>query len=252
MRGTTPDGASEHQPGPAADQHASPASAQATLPGQGYAVLWDVDGVIIDSGEQHRAAWEALAAAERLPFDNTTFWSTFGQRNADVIPTLYGIAGPPERLASIGARKEEMYRALLERGAVALPGARELMRALHAARYRQALGSSAPPENQAVIIRLLDLAPHLDAIVSGEQVAHGKPAPDIYLRAAELVGVPPARCLVIEDAVAGIEAAHAAGMRCLAVRRAGHSDPPGLATADRVVDSLRDVDVALVTEMLHR
>lgn len=224
----------------------------APLPGSGYAVLWDVDGVIIDSGEQHRRAWADLAALEGLPYSDETFWATFGMRNQDVIPRLYQVTGPLERITSLGARKEEQYRALLEREAVALPGARELMHALHAAGFRQALGSSAPPENQAAIIRLLGLAPYLDATVSGEQVAHGKPAPDIYLRAAEEVEVPPACCLVIEDAVAGIEAAHAGGMRCLAVRRAGHADPPGLASADLIVDSLRDVDVAVVLRLLRR
>ena len=186
-----------------------------------YAVLWDVDGVLIDSGEQHRRAWEQLAREEDLPYSDAAFWATFGMRNSDIFPRMFGVSGPPERIVALGDRKEAIYRDLLKQEAVALPGAKELMAALHAAGYRQALGSSAPPANLEVIIQLLGIAPYLDAVVSGEQVARGKPAPDIFLAGAERLGITPAHCLVIEDAPAGVAAAHAGGMRCLAVRRAG-------------------------------
>ncbi len=220
------------------------------MPRLDYGVLWDVDGVLIDSAEQHRKAWQELARVDGLPYSDARFWQTFGMRNADVIPRLYELAGPPERIAALGERKERLYRELLAREAVALPGARELMRALHTAGYRQALGSSAPPENLRLVISLLGLEPWLDGWVSGEQVAHGKPAPDIYLAAAERISASPAHCLVIEDAPAGVAAAHAAGMRCLAVRREGQPDAPGIETADAVVDSLAQVDVALVDRLL--
>ena len=215
-----------------------------------YAVLWDVDGVIIDSAEQHRAAWEELARLEGLPYSDEAFWPTFGMRNADVVPRLYQVAGPPERVAALGERKEAIYRELLAQEAKALPGAKELMAALHAAGYRQALGSSAPPANLEVIIQLLGIAPYLDAVVSGEQVARGKPAPDIFLSGAERLGITPAHCLVIEDAPAGVAAAHAGGMRCLAVRRAGQPDAPGLEAADALVDSLEHASFALVDRLL--
>ena len=213
-------------------------------------VLWDVDGVIIDSAEQHRAAWEELARLEGLPYSDEAFWPTFGMRNADVVPRLYQVEGPPERVAALGERKEAIYRELLTQEAKALPGAKELMAGLHAAGYRQALGSSAPERNIALIVELLGLGQWLEATVSGESVAHGKPAPDIFLAGAERLGVAPERCLVIEDAVAGVQAAHAGGMRCLAVRRAGQPDAPGLDAAEYVADSLTDVDLALVDRLL--
>ncbi|MEO7002250.1 MAG: HAD family phosphatase [Ktedonobacterales bacterium] len=215
-----------------------------------YAVLWDVDGVIIDSAEQHRQAWAALARENGFPFSDAAFWSSFGMRNADAIPLLYGIAGPVERVQALGERKERIYRELLARAATPLPGAKELLAALHAAAYRQALGSSAPPENIRAIIALLGIGRYLEGFISGEQVAHGKPAPDIFLAGAQLLGIAAERCLVIEDAPAGVAAAHAGGMRCLAVRRAGQPDAPGLAAADAIADSLRDVDVALVARLL--
>lgn len=215
-----------------------------------YAVLWDVDGVLIDSGEQHRRAWEQMAREENLPYSDAAFWATFGMRNADIFPRMFNISGPPERIAALADRKEAIYRDLLAREAVALPGAKELLTALHTAGYRQALGSSAPPANLEAIIRLLGIAPLLDAVVSGEEVAHGKPAPDIFLAGASHLGIAPAHCLVIEDAPAGVAAAHAGGMRCLAVRRAGQPDAPGLEAAEVVVDSLEHASLALVDHLL--
>jgi len=215
-----------------------------------YAVLWDVDGVLIDSGEQHRRAWEQLAREEHLPYSDDAFWATFGMRNSDIFPRMFGVSGPPERITALGNRKEAIYRDLLKNEAIALPGAKELLAALHEAGYRQALGSSAPPANLEAIIQLFGIASYLDAVVSGEQVTHGKPAPDIFLAGAKRLGVAPAHCLVIEDAPAGVAAAHAGGMRCLAVRRVGQPDAPGLDTADALVDSLEHASVALVDQLL--
>lgn len=214
-----------------------------------YAVIWDVDGVLIDSAEQHRQSWHAMARENGFRYSDADFWETFGMRNGDIIPRVFGVSDPA-RVAALGERKEAIYRELLERQAAPLPGAVELMAALHAACYRQALGSSAPEENIRAIVRLLEIGPYLDATVSGETVARGKPAPDIFLAAAEKLDVAPARCLVIEDAPAGVAAAHAGGMRALAVRRAGQADAPGLEVAERLVDSLRHVDVAMVDDLL--
>ncbi|HEX8731183.1 MAG TPA: HAD family phosphatase [Ktedonobacterales bacterium] len=216
---------------------------------RGYAALWDVDGVIIDSAEQHRRAWEELAREEGLPYSDQAFWATFGMRNSDSIPLLYGVR-EPERMTALSERKEALYREFVRREAVALPGARELLAALRAAGYHQALGSSAPVANIETIISLLDIGQYLDGFVSGEHVAHGKPAPDIFLAGAALAGVTPARCVVFEDAPAGVAAARAGGMRCVAVRRAGQPDAPGLEAADRLVSSLAELRVADIDHLL--
>jgi beta-phosphoglucomutase len=216
---------------------------------RGYAALWDVDGVIIDSAEQHRRAWEILARDEGLPYSDEAFWASFGMRNSDSIPLLFGVRDPA-RVTALSERKEALYRELLRREATALPGARALLAALHAAGYRQALGSSAPVANIEVIISLLGIGPLLDGFISGEHVAQGKPAPDIFLAGAALVGAAPVRCVVFEDAPAGVAAARAAGMRCIAVRRAGQPDAPGLEAADRIVDSLAEVSIAEIDHLL--
>lgn len=216
-----------------------------------YGVIWDVDGVIIDSADQHRRSWKQMAAEHDLPYSDDAFWASFGMRNADVIPRMFGVHEPSERISALASRKEAIYRQLLAAEATALPGARELMAALHAAGYRQALGSSAPEENIRTIVTLLQLTPFLEATVSGETVTHGKPAPDIFLAAAACLGIEPGYCLVFEDAPAGVAAAHAGGMRCIAVRRAGVPDAPGIEAADYVVDTLRDVDIVLVDRLLN-
>ncbi len=226
-----------------------PHATDATARRHTYAALWDVDGVIIDSAEQHHQAWKELAHAHHLPYSDEAFWASFGMRNVESIPRMFGVTDPA-RVAALSDEKEARYRDLLRAEATALPGARELLAALHAAGYRQALGSSAPVANIETIIDLLDIGPLLDGFVAGDHVENGKPAPDVFLAGAAAVEVEPARCVVFEDAPAGVAAARAAGMRCIAVRRAGQTDAPGIEAADRVVDSLRDVTVSDIDHLL--
>jgi len=207
------------------------------------AVIWDLDGVIIDSADEHRRAWQRLAREEEIKFTDEDFWATFGKRNDDIIAILWGPLSP-EQVQLLRDRKEIYFRDLIRQTAAPLPGSMELMRSLHEAGYLQALASSAPIENIQLISEVLGLERYLTALVSGETVPHGKPAPDIFLKAAQKLHIEPSRSLVIEDAVAGVEAAHAAGMRCIAV--AGNRDLPGLRKAELMVKTLLEVDVKRV------
>ena len=207
------------------------------------AVIWVLDGVIIDSADEHRRAWQRLAREEGIKFTDEDFWATFGKRNDDIIAILWGPLSP-EQVQLLRDRKEIYFRDLIRQTAAPLPGSMELMRSLHEAGYLQALASSAPIENIQLISEVLGLERYLTALVSGETVPHGKPAPDIFLKAAQELHIEPSRSLVIEDAVAGVEAAHAAGMRCIAV--AGNRDLPGLRKAELMVKTLLEVDVKRV------
>ncbi|MBX5449491.1 HAD family hydrolase [Thermogemmatispora sp.] len=213
------------------------------------AVIWDLDGVIIDSAQAHFQAWQRLAHEEGWTLSEEDFRATFGMRNDRIIPLLWGEM-PPERVRVLSERKEAYFREILRQNpeGLALPGALELLAALHEAGIAQALASSTPPENIALISELLGLQRYLQALISGEMVERGKPAPDIFLKAAAALQVPPTACLVIEDAVAGIEAAHAAGMRCLAV--ATTREPEALHEADLVVRSLTEVNVERLRSLL--
>lgn len=203
-------------------------------------VIWDLDGVIIDSAEAHLKSWLRLAQEERVLFSEDQFWATFGWRNDRIIPKIWGPLSA-EHIRELGDRKESYFREYVRETAKPLPGAIELQSALHAAGYKQALASSTPIENIQLISELLGLKRYLSAFVSGETVPSAKPAPDLYLKAAKELGVEPARCLVIEDAVVGIEAARAAGMYSIAI--AGDRNLPGLRAADLVMKDLTEVNV---------
>ncbi len=210
------------------------------------AVIWDLDGVILDSADEHRRAWHRLAKEEGIPYTDEQFWATFGKRNDAIMPTLFGDV-TPEYSRALAERKEAYFREYVRDVAHALPGAIELMSALHEAGYQQALGTSTPIANIYLISGVLGLQRFLSVFVSGETVPHGKPAPDIFLKAAELLQVEPHHCLVIEDAVAGIQAAHAGGMYALAV--AGQRDLPELRKAELMVHDLTEVNVQRIREL---
>ena len=207
------------------------------------AVIWDLDGVILDSSEEHRRAWHRLAEEEGIVFTDEDFWATFGKRNDDIIPHYWHVTSA-EQLQELANRKEAYFREFIRETAAFLPGAEELMRDLCEAGFVQALASSTPVENIKLISELLGLGRYLSALVSGETVEHGKPAPDIFLRAAQELHVPASSCVVIEDAVAGVQAAHNAGMYCISV--AGERDLPGLHAAELMVRDLTEVDVERV------
>ncbi len=210
------------------------------------AVIWDLDGVIIDSGEAHLKGWKQLAKEEGVQFTDEQFWSTFGQRNDAIIPTVWGPL-PAEQIQALGDRKEAYVRKFARDIIHPLPGAIELLSELHDAGYPQAVASSTPIANLELISELLGLKRFITVFVSGETVPRGKPAPDVFLKAAQLLEVAPEHCLVIEDAVAGIEAAHAGGMHTIAV--AGERDLPGLRAAELMVKSLTEVTIETIRKM---
>ena len=213
------------------------------------AVIWDLDGVIIDSADEHRRAWQRLAKEEGVAMTDADFWATFGKRNDDIFAMLWGEM-PAEMVKVLADRKEMYFREFIRETAAPLPGSMELMRALHEAGFAQALASSTPIENIDLISEILHLKQYLTVMVPGETVPRGKPAPDIFLKAAEGLHMPPEVCVVIEDAVAGVQAAHNAGMRCIAV--AGNRDLPGLRAADLMVKDLTEVDVERVRSIPAR
>jgi beta-phosphoglucomutase len=199
------------------------------------AVLWDLDGTLVDSEQLHWEAWRETMAAEGVPITWEQFKATFGQRNDSFVPLWLGAGATPERVARVGDAKEACYRRLVrERGLTPAPGAREWVRRLQSKGWRQAIASSAPRENVIVMLEALGLSDAFQAIVAAEDVTEGKPNPQVFLLAAERLGVPPHRCVVVEDAPAGIEAARRAGMRSIFVRGAG-------TPADLAVNSLTEL-----------
>jgi beta-phosphoglucomutase family hydrolase len=182
------------------------------------AVIWDVDGTLIDSGALHFESWQEIMRAEALELTHDQFHATFGLRNDAVLRTFLGPDVSADEIDRISRIKEQRYRDLLRaRGIQPLPGVRRWLEELRAAGWRQAIASSAPMLNLEAILDALDLGGYFGAIASADDVTHGKPDPEIFLLAAARLEVEPRRCVVIEDAPAGVEGARRAGMRSIGV-----------------------------------
>lgn len=218
----------------------------------GSAVIWDMDGTLVDTAELHFRAWCDLARELGKPFTRADFAGTFGWRNPEIIPKLFGPGYSEGDLAELGGRKEDLYRAAARHGVDLLPGARALLEGLYSAGFRQAIGSSAPRANLDLILELTGAAPFFGAVVAMEDTARGKPDPEVFLTAANKLGASPARCLVMEDAPVGVQAARAGAMKCIAVSFVGHHPEASLAAAgaDLVVNSLEQVSVETVRRIL--
>ncbi|HVO60088.1 MAG TPA: HAD family phosphatase [Terriglobales bacterium] len=198
------------------------------------AVLWDMDGTLINSEELHWIAWRETMADEGVAVTREQFLATFGQRNDSIIPTVLGSAATAEQIERIGEAKEERYRQLVRREGIAFePGVATWLHRLRQHGWQQAIASAAPRANIDAILEALSARDSFQGIVSAEDVHRGKPDPEVYLVAATRVGVPANRCIVVEDAVAGIEGARRAGMRSVGVSHNGNE-----LHADVVVESL--------------
>ncbi len=182
------------------------------------AVLWDLDGTLVDSAEYHWRAWTAALAAEGIAITHEQFLETFGRRNDAILTGWLGAQATAERIQRVGEDKEERYRELVRAGGLApLPGAAEWVKRLHREGWLEAIATSAPRANVETVLDVIGLARYFGAIVSAEDVRRGKPDPQVFLAAAEKLGVPPAHCIVVEDAVAGVEAGRRARMKTIGV-----------------------------------
>jgi beta-phosphoglucomutase len=216
------------------------------------AVIWDVDGTLVDTAELHFQAWVVLAREIGEPFTRGDFAATFGWRNPEIIPKLFEYHDEKE-IDRLGRHKEDLYRAAaVARGVELLPGVRALLTGLRDAGFKQAVGSSAPRANLELILRMTRTEEFFGAVISMEDTHRGKPDPEVFLLGTARLGVSPERSLVIEDAPAGVQAARAGGMKCIAVNFVGHHSEASLkqAGAHRVVKSLEEVSPASVRQML--
>jgi beta-phosphoglucomutase family hydrolase len=188
------------------------------------AVLWDLDGTLVDSEEYHWRAWKEILDHEGVHITHQDFLASFGQRNDAILQNWLGQDAALERIEQIGNAKEERYRELVRlEGLSPLPGAAEWVEHLHDMGWLQAVASSAPRCNVDTVLGALQLGDWFHATVSAEDVQAGKPDPQVFLVAAARLGAQPGCCIVVEDARAGVEAARRAGMRSIGVGRNAQS-----------------------------
>jgi beta-phosphoglucomutase len=181
------------------------------------ALIFDMDGVIIDSNPLHRQAWAAFNRGYGLETTEAMQRRMYGKRNDQIVRDYFGEGISPEEVEARGRAKERLYREMLtgRTEEMLVPGLREFLE-----RYRDlpmGVGSNAEPENIALVLDETGLRGYFRAVVDGHQVRHPKPDPEVYLRVAELLETDPAECIVFEDSHSGAAAAVAAGMRVIGI-----------------------------------
>jgi beta-phosphoglucomutase family hydrolase len=203
------------------------------------AVVWDMDGVIVDTGPFHRKSWQYVFKKQGINFTEEDFQHIFGQRNDNIIRKTIGRNLTQSEVDTIAKDKEEFFREAVKTNLKPFPGVIDLLKVLKANEIGSAVASSAPMENISLVLGGLKIEGYFQAIVYGREVTEGKPSPQCFLLAAKKLGVDPRNCIGVEDAIAGVTAVKKAGMHCIAVTNTHPAN--SLAEADLVVDSLEKV-----------
>lgn len=202
------------------------------------AVIFDLDGVIVDTAHYHFVAWQRLAKELGITFtekENERLKGVSRMRSLEIILELGGISLSESKKEELATRKNSWFVEYIEaiKPDEIFPGVRAMLHNLRKQGLKVALASSS--KNAETVIRLLQIKDEFDAVVDGTMIVHSKPDPEIFLIASQMLGVPPSQCVVFEDAEAGVEAAVAAGMKCVGV---GSADQLG--KANRIVKSTAD------------
>jgi beta-phosphoglucomutase len=208
------------------------------------AVIFDMDGVLVLSGPAHWVAWRDIAAAHGRPISHAEFLGFNGMTNQDICERLWAARATPDFVAAIAAAKEGAYRDAVRSAVPLAKHCAELLSELREHGLQLAVGSSGPVENVDLILDRGGIRSFFGAVVHAGLVTKGKPAPDIFLQAAALLRVPPADCVVVEDAPNGIAAAIAAGMGVLALATNHTEDELRHSGAEFVLPDLASIDVA--------
>src|SRR5450755_3828286 len=204
--------------------------------------IFDWDGVIIDSSSQHEVSWDRLAKECGKILPENHFKRGFGMKNEVIIPELLCWTSVPVEIRLLSLRKEAIYREVVrEQGMTALPGVETWLRMLQDEKIPCVIASSTHRENITSTLDVLGLEPFFADIVTAEDVKRGKPDPEVFLTAAQRIGVEPIDSVVFEDALVGIAAAHAAGMRVVAVATTEPKEK--LAHADWIVNQMDELSV---------
>lgn len=214
-----------------------------------YGVIFDMDGVLVDSYQPHLKSWQIVAKEFGHDLTEQQFAQTFGRVSAEIIRTNWGAHISDEEIARFDRRKEAVYRDLIRNDIPAVPGLHELLPKLAADEARISVGSSGPIENVELVLSGLKIKEYFNAIVSSKDVTRGKPDPQVFQTAAQRLNLTPDRCIVVEDAPAGIEAAHRAGMKVIALTTSYRVDR--ISDADLVCRDLTDISPQNIHTLLH-
>ena len=217
-----------------------------------FGVIFDWDGVVIDSSVQHERSWEKLAEEIGKPLPTDHFKKGFGKRNAVIIPEILDWADDLAEIERLGRRKEELYRDLVESdGLKALPGIRELLEELKGRKIPCVVGTSTERENLIMAFDMLNLDSYFLGSTCSEDVTQGKPHPEVFLKSAKIMDMTPRNCVVLEDSSHGIEAARAAGMKALGLATTRPTGMLEQAGAHLVLANPSEVNLALLASLFE-
>lgn len=205
-----------------------------------FGVLWDMDGVLVDTGEFHYQSWSVALAEVNIPYDREKFRKTFGMNNTRILTILLGHPPLPSFLTQVSDRKESLFRQMIRGKVHPMPGVIPCLEGWQSMNYPQAVASSAPMANIDALVDEMEIRSYFSALVSAFYLP-SKPDPAVFLEAARQLDLPPNKCIVIEDSLPGINAAHRAGMKCIAV--ASTNPRQKLSIADLIVNSLEDLRI---------
>lgn len=205
-------------------------------------VIFDLDGVLVDTSRFHLQSWYDLAEREGYAMFDAFFYETFGMQNAGIIPRLAGHDLTPEVIQEHSEWKEARYRELIAGQLQLLEGVQDLLEDLHRSGFKLAIGSSTPRVNLDFMLANTGVERFFDAFATSEDVSHSKPAPDTFLAAAEKLGLDPEKCVVIEDSIPGVRSGKAAGMVVVAVTNTRMAEE--LHEADRIVSTLAELNAS--------
>ena len=211
------------------------------------AILFDLDGLMVDSEPHSIASGQAVLAKRGVQFDQAALDSVLGQRVIETAQTAIRLFQLPEQPDDLAREKAEYQIAHLNGNVTAMPGLLELLDWIDQSGLKKAVASSGLRRYIDAVLTVTNLRERFDVIISADDVVNGKPAPDVFLAAARALNVAPENCLVLEDAPFGVQAAKAAGMTCFAVPNV-HSHALDLSLADRILSSLHDVRRALTSD----
>lgn len=197
--------------------------------------IFDMDGVLVDNARFHVRAWQQLGRELGKELSDGEIRAVFGQRNREMLASLGGRAFSDEETSRFTQHKEELYRDLIAPELVPTPGLPEFLEDLKQKGIKTAVATSGPIANVEFVLGRLSLDRFFDVVVTGADVKHGKPAPDIFLLAARRIGLPAERCVVFEDSTAGIEAAQRAGSPCIALSTTHSKQELSATAATRIV-----------------
>lgn len=209
------------------------------------AVIFDLDGVIVDNMKYHKLAWKKFLEKYAASIDINTFSRHFGKRNEVLLDIVFNRRLSPEEVKKYGEEKESLYRELYAEDIETIPGLWEFLKLLKKKKIKSAVASAAPPVNVDFVLDKTGIREFFYVVMNAEDVKKGKPDPEIYLKTSQLLACSPQFCLVFEDSIPGLQAAKNAGMKVIALTTT--YPPAELRDADLIINDFTEVDLDTIS-----